>query len=389
MADILQLCIRYPPAPGGAETHVSSLTSSLVELGHSVSVYTSDLYKEFPFTRLEEEEKKKIPVKRHRAYSLKGDLHYVFFPSLLRSLLSEDFDLYHAHSYGYFHMNVASFYKNLKDKPLVITPHFHPEWSMWGGKKRKKIRKLYDSCIAQSVMDSAERIIGVTRNEIDLLSERLDIPEEKVEIIPNGIDPEDFDPMPEGSTFKQRYDVESPMVLYTGRLASNKGLMDLVEAMPAVLKEDPDTTFVLVGEDEGMKEQIKKRAHELDVEDSLIITGYIEDYDVFKAAYAAADVYVLPSEYEAFGIVLLEAMMCETPCIGTDVGGVPEVIDEDETGFIVEYGDPKKLSSNILTLLRNPRMRKEMGEKGRKKVLENFTWKKVAEEVERVYEELI
>ncbi len=391
MADILQLCIRYPPAPGGAETHVSSLTNSLVDLGHTISVYTSDLYKEFPFTKLEGDKKAKttVPVKRHRSYSMKGDLHYVFFPSLFSSMLKEDFDIYHAHSYGYFHMNVASFFKNLKDKPFVITPHFHPEWSMWGGEKRKMIRGFYDKVIGQTVIDSTDKIIGVSRNEIDLLKSRFEIPEEKIEIIPNGIDPDEFEPIPAGDKFRERFDINGSLILYTGRLASNKGLLNLIDTMPKVLSEESDTTFVCVGEDEGMGKKIKKRARKHGVEDSLLLTGYIEDYDVFKSAYSAADIHVLPSEYEAFGIVLLEAMMCETPCIGTDVGGVPEVIDKGETGFIVEYGDTEILASKMLTLLRNPDMREKMGEKGRKRVLENFTWEKVAKEVEKVYEELL
>ncbi|MEF8834915.1 MAG: glycosyltransferase family 4 protein [Candidatus Thermoplasmatota archaeon] len=389
MTEVLQLCIRYPPAPGGAETHVSSLTNSLVDLGHSVSVYSSDLYKEFPFTKLDSDKKTKVPVKRHRAYSLKDDLHYVFFPSLFSSMLKEDFDIYHAHSYGYFHMNVASFFKHLKDKPLVITPHFHPEWSMWGGKKRKMIRGFYDRAIGQTVLDSTDKIIGVSGNEISLLRERFEIPDEKIEVIPNGIDPDEFEPIPEGDKFRESFDIEGNLILYTGRLASNKGLLNLIDSMPKVLEEKPDTTFVCVGEDEGMEEQMKRKARKLGVEDSLLITGYIEDYDVFKSAYSAADIHVLPSEYEAFGIVLLEAMMCETPCIGTDVGGVPEVIDKGETGFIVDYGDIEGLASKILNLLRNPELRKKMGEKGRKRVLENFTWKKVAKKVERVYEELV
>ncbi len=389
MSDILQLCVRYPPAPGGAETHVRALTETLIGMGHSVSVYTSDLYKEFPFTRMKDDDSSSASIKRHRAYTLKGDLHYVFYPSLISSMCTENFDLYHAHSYGYFHMNTAAFFKKLKNKPLVITPHFHPEWSMWGGKKREKIRNFYDSFIAQRVIDSADRIIGVTRKEIELLSQRLDVPDKKVRIIPNGIHSDEFNPIPNPSVFRKRYDVKSPIVLYTGRLASNKGLLSLVEIMPSVLAEHPDTTFVLVGEDEGMKDLIEKRAKELDVCDSLLITGYIDDYDTFKSAYAAAAVYVLPSEYEAFGIVLLEAMMCKTPCVTTRVGGVPEVIQKGETGMMVEYGDVEGMASSVNTLLDDEEMRDRMGERGRERVLDRFTWKSIGERVEEVYEELL
>ena len=391
MANILQLCVRYPPAPGGAETRVRALSEELSKLGHSVSVYTSDLYKEFPFTKLKEhtDRNKEIAVKRHSAYSLPNDLHYVFYPSLIKSMLEKDFDLFHAHSYGYFHVNTTAFIKHIKDKPFVLTPHYHPEWSMWGGKKRKFIRKFYDSIFAQRVIDSTDRIIGVSQNEIDLLSKRLNVPSEKVRIIPNGIDPEKFTPIPDGEIFKEKFNLDGKIVLYTGRLASNKGLLNLVEVIPKVLEKNPSTTFVLIGEDEGMKKEIELRANELDVEDNLKIIGYIDDYDLFKSAYSAADVYTLPSEYEAFGIVLLEAMMCKTPCVATEVGGIPEVIKDEETGFLVEYGDNKNFAEAINKLLKDKRLREKMGKKGRKKVLDKFTWEKVANRVNEVYKELL
>ncbi len=388
MKDVLMLCVRYPPAPGGAETHVRSIKKELGDLGYSVKVYTSDLYKEFPFTRLNDTESNK-DIKRHRAFSLPGDLHYIFYPSLMKSLASNDFDIYHAHSYGYFHVNASALFKHIKDTPFILTPHYHPEWSMWGGKKRKIIRGVYDSLIAQKVIDSADRIIGVSRNEMKLLKDKLDVPEDKIRIIPNGIDEEEFTSIPKGDLFREKYSIKDELVLFTGRLATNKGLLTLVESMPEVLEEFPDTTFALVGEDEGMKSKIIKKAEKLGVRDSLLITGYIEDYDVFKSAYSAADVYVLPSEYEAFGIVLLEAMMCETPCIGTNVGGVPEVIEDGKTGYIVDYERSEELSKNMIHLLDDDQKRRMMGKAGRKRVLKKFTWERVAQQISDVYSELI
>jgi len=222
-----------------------------------------------------------------------------------------------------------------------------------------------------------------------LLKDKLDVPEEKIRIIPNGIDEEEFTPIPDGDIFREKYGIKDELVLFTGRLATNKGLLTLIESIPKVLEEFPDTTFALVGEDEGMKSKIIKKAKKLDVRDSLLITGYIEDYDVFKSAYSAADVYVLPSEYEAFGIVLLEAMMCETPCIGTKVGGVPEVIEDEKTGYILDYERSEQLSKNIIHLLDDVQKRRMLGKAGRERVLQKFTWEKVAQQISNVYSELI
>ena len=382
------MCIRYPPAPGGAETHVYSISKELRRRGHELKVFTSDLYKEIPFVRLEHygSEHEGIPVKRFKTYSLGGELHYVFFPALIPSLLKEECDIMHAHSYGYFHVNLSAFIKGLRKIPFVLTPHFHPEWSMWGGEKRRRIRRIYDRVIAKHVLDSADAIIGVSRHEIELLK-TIEFDESKVRIIPNGIEFSRFDPIPDASPFREKFNIDGQMILFTGRLATNKGLQILVKAMPDVLKEFPDTTFVLVGEDQGMKNRLKRIAEDLGVEKKLVFAGHITDENLFLSAYSACDVFVLPSEYEAFGIVLLEAMACQKPCIGTDVGGIPEVIVDGKSGIIVDYGDVHALANAITELLSDARKRDAFGRFGRERVKEKFTWAKVVEQIEDVYNE--
>ncbi|MFQ5909463.1 MAG: glycosyltransferase family 4 protein, partial [Thermoplasmata archaeon] len=313
---ILQLCVRFPPAPGGAETHVYSISKELIRRGHEVTVFTSDLYTETPFVRLSKASNAMdgIPVKRFRAHSLGGEMHYVFMPSILWNSLKEDVDVVHAHSYGYFHVNAAFLLKRLRGVPFVLTPHFHPEWSMWGGSRRRMLRRIYDQVLAPHVLESADRIIGVSRAEMNLMKgDRFD--QGKITIIPNGISQEDFEPLPDGHLFRERYGLSGRVVLFVGRLATNKGLLTLVDSIPSVLEEFKDTKFVLVGQDQGMESKLLHRATTLDVSDALVFTGHIEDPRLFRSAFASCDVFVLPSEYEAFGIVLLEAMMCERPCI--------------------------------------------------------------------------
>lgn len=389
--NILQTCIRFPPAPGGAETHVLEVSKLLKARNYDVTVFTSDLYKEVPFTRKTDWEPtvENIPVKRFKAYSMPGELHYIFIPSLAKAILKVKTDLIHAHSYGYFQVNVSGLNKRLRDTPFVLTPHFHPPWSMWGGDRRKQLRKIYDKIFAPTVLNSVDRIIGVSHHEMELLQEIIKIDPDKIRYIPNGIDFSRFEPIPKPDKFLNKYKIHDNIVLYVGRLASNKGLEVLISAVPKVLSEHPKTKFVFVGEDEGMLELLTDQAKKLGISRNILFTGHIKDEELFLSAFAACDVFVLPSEYEAFGIVLLEAMACKKPVIGSRVGGVPEAIGDEGAGVIVEYNDSKALAEEINKLLADQKLRKKMGDIGRTRVKKNFTWDSVVNQIEKVYSELI
>jgi len=393
---ILMTGIRFFPAPGGAETHIFEIAKRL-RAHHEITIFTSDLYREVPFKRLPSDHPQflkveGIPVRRFRGYTLGGDMHYVFMPGMSLPMLRFKADIVHAHSYGYFQVNMAALKRLLQpDTIFVLTPHYHPEWSMTGGPKRKKLRKIYDNTIAKLVLDRADAIIGVSRHEIELMS-RLGVDRRKIHIIPNGIDFSLYNPIPDPVPFLREYSLLErkkegwKIVLYAGRLAVNKGLLHLINAAPMVLKENPRTLFVLVGDDAGMRERIEREIDRLNLRERFLLTGHIKSDEIYRSALSSCDVFVLPSEYEAFGIVLAEAMACEKPCVGTNVGGIPEVITDGETGLIVEYGDPAALADAINEILTSPEIGKNMGVKGRIKVMENFTWDKVVAAINRVYE---
>ncbi len=328
-----------------------------------------------------------VKVKRFRGYTLDGEAHYVFLPSMLKYILKERFDIIHTHSYGYFQTNIAAFAKYLTKKPLVFTPHFHPLWSMAGGGKRKILRTFYDAAFSGFVFNAADIIICHSKHECSLMGLNRS---NKTRIIPAGIDFSLFDPIPDGKKFKLSYNVDenTKTVLFSGRLASNKGLHILVDAVPMVLKEFPQTVFIIAGEDMGVKKTICAQAVKLNVQNNILFTDYIADEEMFRSAYGACDVFVLPSEYEAFGIVLLEAMACGKPCVATDVGGVSEIVDE-KTGVLVDYGDRDGLARAIIDLLGSERKRKEMGMAGREKVHTKFTWDKTVDMLETIYGSLI
>lgn len=382
---ILQGCVRYPPAPGGAETVVKAYSEGLRDLGHDVEVITTDLYTETPFVKKEmPSEVNGINVTRHKAYTVSGEAHYVLAPGMVQSFLSKKADIIHTHSYGYFQNHAGWIRERFQSTPWVITPHFHPSWSMWGGAKRKTLREFYDTVIGKGTMESADLITCVSKHERDMLVSEIGISEDNIKIIYNGINWNDWQILPDKNIFRKQYpDISDKFVLFAGRLATNKGLSDLISAMDLVNQKSVD--LVITGADMGLGKQLEKEALEKGVRMHRL--GHIDD-ETYRSVLGAAEMLVLPSEYEAFGIVLLEAAAAETAVIGTNVGGIPEAMSPGNNGLIVEYNDVDNLSKSIATLLDDAKLCKEMGKAGRVWA-KNFSWDSILKELEQEYRSII
>jgi len=387
---IVLTCVRYPPAPGGAETHVRSLAEAYARRGHDVVVHTSDLHTEYPFVRGDlGGEMGGVKVVRHRARRLLGS--WTVMPALPRALreAARGADVLHAHSYGYHQTVAAARASRATGTPLVFTPHFHPPWSMEGGAGRRLLRRAFDPTLGASVVRQASRVIGVSRGEIEEMKKHLPLDEAKVRVIPNGFDADKFRSVPDGEGVRHRLGLPSgaKIVLFAGRLASNKGLHVLVPAFAAAAKGDPAAVLVLAGEDQGWRPRLEAMAKERGIADRVRFTGHLPD-GAYREHLAAADLFVLPSEWEAFGIVLLEAMACGVPCVATRVGGAPEVVQEGRTGLLVPYGDEAALAGAMGELLRAPWIGKRMGAAGRERAMSLFSWDAVADRTLAVYREV-
>lgn len=382
---ILQGCVRYPPAPGGAETVVKAYSEGLRDIGHDVEVVTTDLYTETPFV------KKKMPsvvnginVTRHKAYTVSGEAHYVLAPGMVQSFLSKNADVIHTHSYGYFQNHAGWIRERFQSTPWVITPHFHPSWSMWGGSKRKTLREFYDTVIGKGTLEAADLITCVSKHERDMLVSEIGLKEDNIKIIYNGINWAAWSSVPNKEVFRKQYPtVSEKFVLFAGRLATNKGLSDLISAMQLIDKKSVD--LVITGADMGLGKHLEKEASDKGV--TMHRLGHIDD-ETYRSVLSAAEMLVLPSEYEAFGIVLLEAAAAKTPVIGTNVGGIPEAMSPGNNGLIVEYNDVNNLAKSIAILLEDEKMSKEMGNSGREWA-KNFSWESIVKEIEHEYKLII
>ncbi len=388
---VAQLSTRYPPGPGGVERHVAEVARRLGARGHSVDVYTSDLYREFPMERLppsvpREETTPFGRVHRLRVVSLPGELHYPFFRGLDAALARDRPEVVHAHTYGTNQVAVARRHGRRSGAPFVVTAHFHPIWSIHGGWLRHRIRGFYDRRLAGPILADAARVIVQTREEERLLRE-LGFPLPRVEIVPPGYTPLP-EPAPDFGPFSVRFGIPGPYALFVGRLASNKGLVELLEAFAALSRDDPTAQLVLVGEDGGMRASLEERAAGLGLRSRVRFLGHLPDDAALAAAYRDARFTVLPSEYEAFGLVLLESLAQGTPVIASRVGGIPEFVEDERTGLLVPPGDVPALAEALRRLWADPALGHRLGRHGRTEVVPRYTWDHVADRLGSIYAEV-
>ncbi len=390
--ELAHLSTRYPPAPGGVERHVEEVARRLVERGHRVTVYTSRLYREFPWEPFparftEPSHPGGLAVRRFPVWSLPGELHYPFFRGLNHALERDRPELLHVHTYGTNHAAAAHRLRRRRGTPYVLTAHYHPIWSIHGGRLRHLLRGFYDRRLAAGIVADAARLIVQSREEERLIREN-GFPLPRVEVIPPGYAA--FPGTPEDpATLRQAIGVDGPFVLFVGRLASNKGLLALVDAFAELHRHDPSAWLVMIGDDGGMRRAVEQRVRKWGLDSRVRLTGFVSDERRIAAAFRDARLVALPSQYEAFGLVLLEALAQGTPVVAARVGGIPEFVEDGKAGRLVPPEDVRALTNAIVGLWDDESTRRQWGTYGRDSVVPRYSWDRVVERLESLYREVL
>jgi glycosyltransferase involved in cell wall biosynthesis len=229
--------------------------------------------------------------------------------------------------------------------------------------------------------------IGVSQAVVSSLRRWRTVRKKRLYAIHNGIDLKAIhitcsDP----ALIKERLGIDKRnfLVLNVANIKPQKGHQYLLMTVPLLLKQCPNTTFVLVGtaENQEFLRQLENLADRLGVRENVIFAGFRPDV---VDLISACDVFILPSLWEPFGIVLLEAMAVGKPVIGTRVGGIPEVIEDGVSGYLVEPGSPQQLAQKLLQLLWDESLRSQLGQKGMQRVRERFNIQEMVKKVEQVY----
>ena len=238
--------------------------------------------------------------------------------------------------------------------------------------------------VGKPTLEAADLITCVSRHERDMLVKEIGLKEDNIKIIYNGIYWDDWKNIPDPSIFRKHFPkVSDKFIIFAGRLATNKGIPDLIKAIS--LEGSKRFDLVVMGADMGLGEDLDKLALSKNVKMHRI--GHVDD-ETYRSALSAAEVLVLPSEYEAFGIVLLEAAAARTPVVAARVGGTSEAMSEGKNGLLVDYSDPKSLSEAIFTILDDDKLSKELGSFGRD-FAKNFSWSNIVDLMEKEYNLLL
>ena len=247
--------------------------------------------------------------------------------------------------------------------PLVLTPFHHPRWEGW---PYRHYLRLYRE---------ADRVIALTEVEKEALA-RLGVAPERISVA--GMGPILADSA-DGDGFRQRYDLDGPLVLFVGQKYAYKGCAALLEAAPLVWARYPETRFVFLGPRTRHSRALFGRHR-----DRRIVEMGAVDLATKTDALAACTLLCLPSAQESFGAVLTEAWMMDKPVVGGPAPALREVIDEGVDGFLASQ-EAASLAERIIYLLERPALRDEMGRQGRAKTLAHYTWERLAEKTEAVY----
>lgn len=215
------------------------------------------------------------------------------------------------------------------------------------------------------------------------------LPENKIRVVYNGIATRRFETgdAETGVRWRRAYGIaeDAYVIGALGRLSHQKGIRHLVEAAPRILAAAPGARFVVAGQG-PLRGSLEAQARRLGVAEAFCFSGH---HGEVEPIYRALDLFVLPSEYEPFGLVVLEALACGRPVIAAAVGGVPEIMENGRDGVLVPPGNPARLAEAVLWLMNAPELAAHLAEKGRARVQEHFDLKTTLVSLEAIYAEVL
>lgn len=375
---------KYAWESGGMARTAYDLSKYLVKRGHKVTVFATEkgLSKDFKARR-----NQPVIIDGIETYYFRNLSNYLAqrtftipyrLPFVARKRVKE-FDIIHIHDYRRLAVPIIHHYAKKYNIPYVLQAH----GSLTTFFQRKWLKRTFDVVCGYRILKDASRVIAVTEAEAEQYKS-MGISEDKIDVVPNGIDLSEFDNLPERERFRKKYGLGSDqrIILYVGRIDKIKRLDLLAEAFAELSRNLDNVKLVIVGSDDGYLPSLKRLIVELKISDKVLFTGSLYGEDKLEA-YVDADVYVLPSSYEIFGITVLEACACGTPVIVTDRCGIADVVDA-QVGLVVPC-DKDQLSNAIRRMLLDEKLRREFGRKGKLLVRETFNWEKIAERVENIY----
>lgn len=429
MNSILYLPTRYFPSISGAEFYLQRMAEILTsKYNYRIDIYTSNA---IDFRALRSAEGKSIKkgdlyfenvnnlkIKRYpieNKISLINKLQFIksipeygllnlsdeclalflqngpYLRELIEDLFNSNnynYHLIHTTFFPYFNLIISLIAGKIFNIPTICTPFFHFSNPRYLNHDLIEILRKFDV------------IIACTSFEKRFLVNECKINDEKIKIIPMGVDIDKFEIENQSKLsyyrFKEKFfkknEKNYKMVLFCGYKNYEKGAISLLKSIPLILKKFRKVYFVFIGPStqaynrEFAKIQKIKNVRIINLTPENL-KGYFDEKKL--AAFMETDIYCMPSRSDAFGIAFLEAWAAGVPIIGAAIGATPDVITDNVDGYLVEFDNPQDIAEKVVKLLKKKFLRKKLGSAGKRKVTENYTWDLVAEKTHLIYQELI
>ena len=382
---ITQVYSQFLPSLGGIQIVMYNIAKLLAERGHKVSIFTSNLVGNKVCSLPREEVLGLIHVSRFKILPPKLLHKLVFAPSVIRALYSIETDIFHVFSYlPTFMTNTACLISKHRRIPLIITPVYYPSRTqLYTNVVGKLVKVLYDDLIGPKLLRKADCVIALTEAEARYYRER---GINNICVVPAGVDLREHACEDKGlEAFERKYDLgESRILLFVGRLEERKGIHYLIKSMSIILRENPNVKLLVVGKDRGCRGPLENLSRRLGIEKNVVFTGPINSTQLL-CAYELSDIVVIPSLYEAFGLVVVEAWAHKKPVVVSETIGLAETISAEKAGIVVNLSDPEALAEAVVKLLSDKKLSKSMGTRGYQVVKKEFTWEKIVDRLEEVY----
>jgi glycosyltransferase involved in cell wall biosynthesis len=384
---VFMLSWEYPPRIiGGLARHVEGLSRSLASMGHEVHVITLD----FPGAPLEERDGSlyihRVPVGIPAPTFHNWVMVFNHFFEKRLGQLAKEFgapDVVHIHDWLTVSAGVAA--KHLLRVPLVMTFH-STEYS------RSSSSTSPESAMVEGLewwgSFEASQVIAVSAWMKSEVVARFKLPPEKVVEIPNGVDVSKYAKPVDVQATRTKWKVlpGEKLITAVGRLTSQKGFDDLIRAYPEIRKSVPGSRLLVMGEG-YMREELETLAENVRVKGTTTFAGFVSDSDVIDAI-KSSDVIAIPSRFEPFGIIALEAMAGGTPIVVSKVGGLAEIVEDAVDGLEVEPNNPSSLAKATVRLLSDQALASQLAARGMDKA-KSYNWDSSASKTAKVYEKAL
>ena len=387
---VMMLTWEFPPRIiGGISPHVYYLSKSLARNGVKVYVVTCD----FPGAPQHEVvdgvevfriDSYKNPSPDFATWVYLMNVNMQKEAAALVNSINKKVDVFHAHDWLVANAGIGL--KHVFRKPLLATMH-----STEIG-RRNGIHFDYERMIHETeawLTYEAWRVICCSDYMVSHVKWAFGLPADKLVMVPNGVDAEAYAKIGNDdlSRFRSKFALpEEKIVLFVGRLVHEKGVHVLVNAVPKVL-EKVNAKFIIVGNG-YMKEQLSNIVKNMGFAHKVMFTGFIDD-ETLRKLQQCADVSVVPSLFEPFGIVALEAMAAKSPVVVSDTGGLSEIVEHGVTGVKVYPDNPDSLAWGITKVLLNEAYVNWIKTNAYKKIHEKYDWDRIAQQTKAIYDTVL